>query len=70
MQFNMLSFMGLGLHAQSEFGFHNASNNAFRQAFAARELINFGNHLAIGHPLIFQSLGFIIVNVMSFSNPV
>ena len=70
MQFNMLSFMGLGLHAQSEFGFHNASNNAFRQVFAARELINLGNHLAIRRPFVFQILGFIIVDVMGFSNPV
>ena len=59
-----------GLHAQSEFGFHNASNNAFRQVFAARELINLGNHLAIRGPFVFQILGFIIINVMGFSNPV
>ena len=70
MQFNMLSFMGLGLHAQSEFGFRNASNNVFRQAFATREFINLGNHLAISLPFIFQVLGFIIVDVMGFGNPV
>ena len=58
------------LHAQSEFGFHNASNNAFRQVFAAWELINLGNHLAIRGPFVFQILGFIIVDVMGFSNPV
>ena len=58
------------LHAQSEFSFHNASNNALCQVFAARELINLGNHLAIRRPFVFQSLGFIIVDVMRFSNPV
>ena len=58
------------LHAQSEFGFHNASNNALCQVFAARELINLGNHLAIRRPFVFQILGFIIVDVMGFSNPV
>ena len=40
------------LHAQPEFGFHNIFNNTFRQGFAAGELINLGNHLAIGHPFI------------------
>ena len=50
------------LHAQSEFSFHNASNNALCQVFAARELINLGNHLAIRRPFVFQSLGFIIVD--------
>ena len=59
-----------GLHAQSEFGFHNASDNALSQVFAARELINLGNHLAIRCPFVFQILGFVIVNVMSFGNPV
>ena len=34
------------------------------------KLINLGNHLAISHPFIFQILGFIIVNVMRFGNPV
>ena len=62
--------MTKGSHAQSEFVFHNASNNAFRQGFAARELINLGNHLAIRRPFVFQILGFIIVDVMGFSNPV
>ena len=59
-----------GLHAQSEFGFHNVSNNAFRQGFAAGEFINLGNHLAISLLFIFQVLGFIIVHVMRFANPV
>ena len=58
------------LHAQSAFGFHNASNNAFRQGFAAGEFVNLGNHLAISLPFIFQVLGFIIVDVMGFGNPV
>ena len=59
-----------GLHAQSEFSFHNASHNALCEGFAARELINLGNHLAIRGPFVFQILGFIIVNVMRFGNPV
>ena len=59
-----------GLYAQLEFGFHNASDNALRQGFAAGELSYLGNHLAIRHPFIFQILGFIIVNVMRFGNPV
>ena len=58
------------LHAQSQFGFHNASHNTLRQGFTTRELINLGNHLAIRHPFIFQGLGFIIVHVMYFRNPV
>ena len=44
------------LHAQSQFGFHNASDNPFRQGFTARELINLGNHLAIRHPFVLQGL--------------
>ena len=36
----------------------------------AREFINLGNHLAISLPFIFQVLGFIIVDVMGFGNPV
>ena len=59
-----------GLYAQLEFGFHNASDNALRQGFAAGELINLCNHLTISHPFIFQILGFIIVHVMCFGNPV
>ena len=58
------------LPAQSEFGFHNASNNAFRQGFEAGEFVNLGNHLAISLLFIFQVLGFIIVHVMRFGNPV
>ena len=66
----MTVFTLSGLDAQSEFGFHNASDNALRQGFAAGELINLGSHLAISHPFLFQILGFIIVYVMRFSNPV
>ena len=58
------------LHAQLEFSFHDIFNNTFRQGFAAEELINLGNHLAIGCPFIFQVLGLAIVNVMGFGNPV
>ena len=58
------------LHAQSEFSFHNVFDNTFRQAFTAGELFNLGNHLAIGRPFIFQSLGLVIIHVMNFSNPV
>ena len=66
----MTVFTLSGLDAQSEFGFHNASDNALRQGFAAGEMINLGNHLAISHPFIFQILGITIVNVMRFGNPV
>ena len=58
------------LHAQPEFGFHDIFSNTFRQGFAAGELINLGNHFAIGHPFIFQVLGLVIVYVMGFGNPV
>ena len=68
--YDCINIRGLSLHAQSEFGLHNASNNAFRRGFAAGEFINLSNHLAISLPFIFQVLGFIIVNVMSFGNPV
>ena len=45
-------------------------NKAFPQGFAARELINLGNHLAIGSSFICQVLGHAIINVMGFGNPV
>ena len=59
-----------GLHAESKFSFHNASHNTLGQVFTAGELINLGNHLAIRGPFVFQILGFIIIHVMGFSNPV
>ena len=58
------------LHVQPEFVFHNIFNNTFRQGFAAGELINLGNHLAIGHPFILLVLGLVIVDVMGFGNHV
>ena len=58
------------LHAQPEFGFHNIFNNTFRQGFTAGELINLGNHLAIGDPFVLQVPGLVIVHVMGFGNPV
>ena len=58
------------LHAQLEFSFHDIFNNAFRQGFAAGELINLGNHLAIGDPFVLQVPGLDIVHVMGFGAPV
>ena len=58
------------LHTQPEFGFHNIFNNTFRHGFAALELMNLGNHLAIGHSFIFRVLGLVIVDVMGLGNPV
>ena len=58
------------LHAQLEFSFHDIFNNAFRQGFAAGELINLGNHLAIGDPFVLKVPGLVIVHVMGFGNPV
>ena len=63
-------FNTIFLHAQLELSFHDIFNNTFRQGFAAGELINLGNHLAIGSPLVFQVLSLAIVNVMGFGNPV
>ena len=44
------------LHAQLEFSFHDIFNNAFSQGFADGELINLGNHLAIGDPFVLKVL--------------
>ena len=66
----MGDFFNTILHAQLEFSSHDIFNNTFRQGFAAGELINLGNHLAIGSPLVFQVLSLALVNVMGFGNPV
>ena len=50
----MGDFFNTILHAQLEFSSHDIFNKTFRQGFAAGELINLGNHLAIGSPFIFQ----------------
>ena len=50
----MGDFFNTILHAQLEVSSHHIFNNALRQSFAAGELINLGNHLAIGSPFIFQ----------------
>ena len=50
----MGEFFNTTFHAELEFSFHDIFNNTFRQGFAAEELINLGNHLAIGSPFIFQ----------------
>ena len=64
------TFFNTILHAQLEFSFHDIFNNTFRQGFAAWELINLVNRLAIGGPFVLQVLCLAIVNVIAFGNPV
>ena len=58
------------LHAQLEFSFHNIFDDTFHQGFTAWSFIDLGNHLVIDSPFILQVLGFAIVGVMGFGNPV
>jgi len=58
------------LQLESFLGLHDFSHDTFSHGFFPGQLVNGLHHLGIGFPLVLQILGFGIINIVLFGNPV